>query len=117
MTLADYARFVEEMWISHPKEHNVTFEQLALERQRSLMIMSLGLGGESGEVQEHIKKFIRDGELDLNDLTFELGDLLYYWTKLCGYFGLNPEDVLRANVAKLTDRLKRGKLQGNGDHR
>jgi NTP pyrophosphatase (non-canonical NTP hydrolase) len=112
MTLTEYAAFVEEMWISHPRD-----ESSPLDRQRSLMIMSLGLGGEAGEVQEHIKKFVRDGKLNLNDLTFELGDLIYYWTKLCNHFQLKPEDVLKANITKLTDRMKRNVLHGSGDHR
>lgn len=46
---------------------------------RNLEYISLGLGGECGEVQEFLKKSIhRNQDLDPNLLKGELGDLLWY---------------------------------------
>jgi len=106
MTFKDYARFVESVWISDGRP-----------LKEALAIMSLGLGGEAGEVQEHIKKLLRDDHIDKAALKKELGDVLYYWTKICTEMGFTPDEVMQANVDKLTDRLRRGVLRGNGDDR
>lgn len=82
-----------------------------------LFIMALGLGGEAGEVMEHIKKLYRDGELDKKALKKELGDVVYYWARICRKFGFSPSSVLDANIEKLNSRNKRGTRRGNGDNR
>lgn len=99
-----YGEFTQEMWMSKNDE-------------RGLTIMSLGLGGEAGEVQEHIKKHFRDGKLDLDALKKELGDVVYYWARICRYFNFQPSEVLQANIDKLMSRRSRGTLQGDGDNR
>jgi len=85
--------------------------------KESIAIMGLGLAGEAGEVVEHIKKFIRDDNLDQEELKKELGDAIYYWCRICKQFGLEPSEVIRANVEKLISRRERGKLRGDGDNR
>jgi NTP pyrophosphatase (non-canonical NTP hydrolase) len=68
-------------------------------------------------VQEHIKKYIRDGNLDRDALKKELGDAVYYWARICRYFDFEPSEVLQANIEKLESRRKRGVLRGDGDNR
>lgn len=85
--------------------------------RRSLFIMSLGLAGETGEVMEKIKKYVRDGTLDKEALMKELGDVAFYWARICREFGFKPSDVLEMNITKLDDRRKRGVQQGSGDNR
>jgi len=77
---------------------------------RHLFIMSLGLGGESGEVQELLKKHVRDGVLDKHKLLLELGDVAYYLTRIASWFGMSLRQVLEANQAKITERQARGKF-------
>ena len=84
---------------------------------KSLAIMSLGAAGETGEVIEHVKKFLRDGNLDLEALKLELGDMVYYWARLCKFFNLEPSEVIAANVRKLESRKARGTIRGSGDNR
>jgi NTP pyrophosphatase (non-canonical NTP hydrolase) len=108
-----FARFTKELWFSG--NHNMADK--SLDSQRSLTIMALGLGGEAGEVQEHIKKYIRDGKLDRDALIKELGDVIYYWARLCVFFDVSPSDVMDINATKLLDRKARGVLRGNGDNR
>lgn len=76
------------------------------DRER-LSYLGLGLAGEAGEVVEHIKKLLRDGEeaWQPDAVADELGDLAYYWTALCVAVGRQPSDVLAASRAKIDARL------------
>jgi NTP pyrophosphatase (non-canonical NTP hydrolase) len=78
---------------------------------------SFWFSGKPGEALEHIKKFIRDGYLDADALQKELGDVIYYWARICRYFGFKCSDVIAGNIAKLESRRARGKLRGDGDDR
>ena len=80
--------------------------------------MILGICGESGEIAEKIKKYYRDGNPNIReDLTKELGDLLYYIARVADYFALNLENIAKENIEKLQSRKNRGKIKGRGDHR
>lgn len=107
MTLDEYAVWAEGMWFSGHNRPN----------RESICIMGLGLAGEAGEVIEHVKKFIRDGNLNHEELKKELGDALFYWARICREFGFIPSDVVRTNVEKLESRRLRGTLRGDGDNR
>ena len=85
--------------------------------KQELAYLSLGLCGESGEVAEKIKKFIRDGKFDANEVEKELGDVFWYLTQLCLAIGKHPSNVLTRNVAKLESRRLRNQIQGEGDNR
>lgn len=102
-----YGNFVQGMWAGPLKKRC----------DAGLAVMALGIGGEAGEVQEHIKKFIRDGKLDKAALLKELGDVTYYAFRIGRHFGFKPSDILAANVAKLRSRKSRGTVRGSGDNR
>jgi hypothetical protein len=59
-----------------------------------LASLALGLLGDAGEVADLVKKRLRDGTLDRDRLAHELGDVLYYWARLCAVTGAVPSDVL-----------------------
>ncbi|MBF2058262.1 MAG: nucleoside triphosphate pyrophosphohydrolase family protein [Cyanobacterium sp. T60_A2020_053] len=87
---------------------------------RFLEYLTLGLASESGEVSGVVKKYIRqDTSLDIakEKLTKELGDVLWYWARLCDELGLNPEEVMEQNIDKLLQRKQNQTLQGDGDNR
>ena len=91
-------------------------------KKNELFHLVLGLVGETGEVAEKFKKLVRDkdsdpGAIARDDLTLELGDVLWHLAVLADYFDLKLDDVAQANVAKLADRQSRGVLGGSGDHR
>lgn len=68
----------------------------------------LGLVGEVGEVVEHIKKARRPEErakpLDIEAFTYELGDVLWYLTRVCEENGLSLAFVAELNIEKLNKR-------------
>lgn len=98
-----YADFVESMVITKGADR--------------LVENTLGLVGEAGEVAEKIKKKVRDGNIDIQGLQKELGDVIFYWYALHGALGLDPEETIKMNKEKLNSRKQRGTLQGNGDNR
>jgi NTP pyrophosphatase (non-canonical NTP hydrolase) len=81
------------------------------------MYLALGLNGEAGEVAEAIKKWWRDGKIDVNLLEKELGDVMWYVSQLANCFNLDLAEVLIKNRDKLIDRQNRGKLSGSGNER
>ena len=79
--------------------------------------MAFGLSGETGEVMEWIKKYVRDGSDDRSLLLKEFGDVQYYLYMLARRFGFSVNDVVAANVEKLKGRVDRGTQRGSGDLR
>ena len=74
-----------------------------------LVIGALGLSGEAGEVTDHVKKIVFHGhEADRDALMKELGDVMWYVTYLLDTLGLEMDDVLEANIAKLQARYPDG---------
>jgi NTP pyrophosphatase (non-canonical NTP hydrolase) len=83
---------------------------------------TLGLVNEAGEVAGKIKKVFRDKEGEISAetraaLKAELGDVLWYVAQVCTELGLSLDEVAEYNIAKLYDRLERGKIRGDGDDR
>lgn len=77
--------------------------------REKLCLGALGLGGESGEVIDLIKKALFQGhELDSNTLLDEVGDVLWYLTVICDVFGYNLEAAMIRNVYKLRERYPDG---------
>ena len=109
LTLNDYQKAALKTTRGHD-EHNELFH------------LVLGLTGETGEVAEKFKKLVRDKDsdikqLDLNDMSKELGDVLWYLAVLADFLGISLEDIAQTNLTKLADRQKRGLLNGSGDNR
>ena len=92
------------------------YQQLALrtaghreDRQQVLTYTALGLTGESGEVAEIIKKAFYHGHpLDVDVLSKELGDVLWYVAVMASGLGLSLEEIASANIEKLRERYPAG---------
>lgn len=82
----------------------------------------LGLAGEAGEVEDKIKKVLRDDGAKLTSetkegITKELGDTLWYVATIARYLDVSLEEIAKDNIKKLQSRLNRNKLSGSGDNR
>ena len=82
-----------------------------------ILYPTLGLAGEAGEVANKVKKIVRDGKLNKEDIGSELGDCLWYIAAICRDLGLNMGDVAADNLAKLKKRKENNTLHGSGDNR
>ena len=85
-------------------------------------VYALGLTGEAGELADKIKKVYRDKggvfkQEEREAIVKELGDVLWYLTRLGATLGFSLEQIAEINVEKLADRAKRGKICGSGDDR
>lgn len=105
---------------NYQKESRKTWGYIRMEHP--IVYPTLGLVNEAGEVAGKIKKIFRDKkgnftEDDREALKGELGDVLWYFTQICTELDLTIEEVAEANLDKLFSRLKRGKIQGEGDKR
>jgi NTP pyrophosphatase (non-canonical NTP hydrolase) len=79
-----------------------------------LLCGAIGLGSETGEFQEIVKKIVFQGK-PLNEeahfhMKRELGDIMWYWINACRSLGLDPNDVIAENVKKLEARYPGGKF-------
>jgi NTP pyrophosphatase (non-canonical NTP hydrolase) len=71
--------------------------------------MLFGMAGEVGEVIDHIKKSMFTGcVLSVDDLTLELGDVLFYLSGLATTLGISLETIASSNIGKLTQRYPDG---------
>ena len=78
----------------------------------------LGLSGEVGELHSLFAKNIRDNTaLDLNMVTKELGDVLWFVAALADDCGVTLEEVALKNAEKLLSRKQRNVITGSGDNR
>lgn len=85
-------------------------------------VYALGVTGEAGELADKIKKVYRDGNgvfrtEERHEIMKELGDVLWYVTRLGATLGFSLEEIAAQNMAKLADRAKRGVIGGSGDNR
>ena len=70
-----------------------------------VLLATTGIGGEAGEVIDHIKKLAwHNKPLDREAFILELGDLLWYYTLLLSVTGISFTEVMTRNIEKLVAR-------------
>ena len=100
--------------------------------------MMLNLVGEVGELASKVAKDIRKENIAIDsrcnssiipyldeddwwardeEYQLEAGDILWQLAGLCKTMGWSFEDIALKNLDKLASRAKRGKIDGDGDHR
>lgn len=79
----------------------------ASSEERQLMYLVLALAGEAGELADHVKKVLRDGTWDRDRLASELGDVIYYWARLCAMAACVPSELLERSVTTIEARIAR----------
>ncbi len=105
MKFEQYIKFVEAGVILEARHD--------LGRER-LMLAGMGLAGEAGETCDHIKKVAFHGvKMDRDKLLKEMGDVLWYYALLAGFYDMTLDEIMEANVYKLCDRYPH--LHGDPD--
>lgn len=88
--------------------------EILLERgypMNDLMLLNgaLGLGGESGEVEDIVKKSIFQGhQIDREHVAKELGDVAWYLAVAAAGIDYDLDTIFQMNVDKLWDRYPNG---------
>ena len=90
-----------------------------------LLTAALGLGSETGEFVEIVKKMFLQGKPPSDDNIFhmkrELGDIMWYWVTACAALDLDPYEVISENQEKLAARygekfeVQRSEVRKEGD--
>tara|TARA_A100001515_G_scaffold130121_1_gene117189 strand:+ start:1221 stop:1607 length:387 start_codon:yes stop_codon:yes gene_type:complete len=92
-------------------------------KRQAMEYLTLGLTGESGEIANKVKKFIRDGAAKDEylakriEIAYEIGDVMWYCAVLAQELEMNLGHIMEKNLEKLADRKSRGTLSGSGDNR
>ena len=91
-------------------------------KYKALEYLTLGLCSEAGEVAGKLKKVIRDfdGVIDeekAQQLSLEIGDVLWYVAQLATTLGLQLSEIAEDNLNKLASRKSSGTIKGSGDYR
>lgn len=74
-----------------------------------LIHMVMGVSGEAGELLDAIKKHtMYNKPLDLDNVIEELGDIEFYLEGIRQVLILNRDDILKANINKLSKRYSSG---------
>jgi NTP pyrophosphatase (non-canonical NTP hydrolase) len=72
----------------------------------------VAINEEAGEIagwwKKHQLRGNPTGSLTVNDLKGELGDVLFYITRLASHYGWTLDEIMNANRAKIDDRVERG---------
>jgi NTP pyrophosphatase (non-canonical NTP hydrolase) len=90
-----------------------------------LLTAALGLGSETGEFVEIVKKMFLQGKPPSEDNIFhmkrELGDIMWCWVTACAALNLDPYEVINENQEKLAARygekfeIERSEVRKEGD--
>tara|TARA_Y100001936_G_scaffold80277_1_gene78824 strand:+ start:2466 stop:2891 length:426 start_codon:yes stop_codon:yes gene_type:complete len=112
--LNNYGEFVTKVTSEPSLDQNVLNNRMKeidstskIESAR-LLTAALGLGSETGEFVEIVKKMLLQGKPTSKDNIFhmkrELGDIMWYWTTACMALKLDPYEVIKENQDKLEAR-------------
>tara|TARA_B100000902_G_C27083391_1_gene800055 strand:- start:373 stop:789 length:417 start_codon:yes stop_codon:yes gene_type:complete len=125
--LNNYGDFVTKV-TSEPSLDQTTLDARMKEIDSSSQIESarlitaaLGLGSETGEFVEIVKKMFLQGKPASEDNIFhmkrELGDIMWYWATACMALKLDPYEVIKENQNKLEARYGEKFEVNRSEHR
>jgi len=110
------------------KDLNARFTEIENEsniKTPRLLTAALGLGSETGEFVEIVKKMFLQGKPASDENIFhmkrELGDIMWYWVTACAALDLDPFEVITENQKKLEARygeqfeVQRSEVRKDGD--
>jgi len=110
-SIAEYQEWTNETAIGH-----ATSDTDGVGTTDAVVFLSLALNGESGEVAEKAKRVVRgDGELDA--VVDEIGDVLWYLSRMADELDVDLAEIMAKNMDKLEARKQQDEIAGSGDNR
>lgn len=117
--LKKYEEFVKA--VTSPESNEIMELYYRVQRIQNLgynislmMTSAIGLGSETGEFQEIVKKILFQGkpldEENVFHMKRELGDIMWYWVNACRALNLDPNEVIAENIEKLKSRYPGGEF-------
>lgn len=104
MNFEDYQKIIETFAV-YPRDNELL----------AVSYLALGLNGEAGEVADQVKKAIRnEGQISperREKILDEIGDVLWYITRLAIEFDTPLAEIAQANIDKLEARRAVGGLK------
>ncbi len=126
MDFKTYMRFVDGVTSGPSKNVDDLVARLreleeAGEQPARFITGGFGLGSESGEIEEIVKKVILQGK-PLNDETKfhikrELGDVMWYVAQMCMALDMDLDEIIDENFNKLKNRYPGGFSIDNSENR
>jgi NTP pyrophosphatase (non-canonical NTP hydrolase) len=108
------------------KEWEATYTEFTRETAQypkdvEMEYLMIGLANEVGEVLGKYKKHLRGDTMVVQDfrdaLIDELGDVMWYFARICDTLDVKMYEVMERNISKLISRKIRGQIKGEGDNR
>lgn len=88
-------------------------ENGVIDHDKAVVLYSLGIAGEAGEVADYMKKVLGHGKtFDRKTLVEELGDVMWYVSQLAYTHDIPMSEILAANTSKNRERYPFG-FNGN----
>jgi NTP pyrophosphatase (non-canonical NTP hydrolase) len=123
--LKDYSDFVTKVTSNESLDTNSLKKRMDdLDTNLSsprLLTAALGLGSETGEFTEIVKKIFLQGKPPTEENIFhmkrELGDIMWYWSTACMALNLDPFEVIEENRVKLEARYGEQFAVDRSEHR
>lgn len=104
----EYVKFVEALFKVFTFIDRETGQE-HLDFNATLMHAAIGIAGEGGELLDAAKKaWVYNKPLDRDNMVEELGDMFFYTVKAMRMLGVNLNDVIKKNQAKLAKRYPQG---------
>lgn len=76
--------------------------------EKEILVWGLGIAGEAGDVAGCIKKTFAHDNDQKEGIKENIGDVLWYATMICNFFGWDLEEMLKENIEKLKRRYPNG---------
>lgn len=108
------------MFMNFTEYQIFTRSTIAYSPEKEKSYVERGLVGEVGEVLGVLAKYDRGdfGEEELHKrLSSELGDILWFLARLSDTYGIAFDFVANKNRDKLTERMKKNTIKGDGEVR
>ena len=77
-------------------------------KREEILTWGLGITGEAGDVASCIKKTYQHDNDQTNGIKENLGDMLWYASMICNFFGWSLQEIMDNNAEKLKKRYPNG---------